>query len=92
VAPFDFDALRQRFQNTYIANNGYDQNLASSRLAQNKADLIAFGRPFIGNPDLVERLKAGAPLSAFDPTTIYGGGAAGYIDYPTLAESSTTAH
>ncbi|RMN98733.1 N-ethylmaleimide reductase [Pseudomonas syringae pv. apii] len=92
VAPFDFDALRQRFQNTYIANNGYDQNLASSRLAQDKADLIAFGRPFIGNPDLVERLKAGAPLSAFDPTTIYGGGAAGYIDYPTLTESSAAAN
>ena len=92
VAPFDFDALRQRFQNTYIANNGYDQNLANSRLAQDKADLIAFGRPFIGNPDLVERLKAGAPLSAFDPTTLYGGGATGYIDYLTLAEASAVAN
>lgn len=87
VAPFDFGALRQRFKNTYIANNGYDLNLAASRLNDNKADLIAFGRPFIGNPDLVERLKNHTPLSAFDPTTLYGGGAAGYIDYPTLAES-----
>lgn len=91
VAPFDFAALRQRFKNTYIANNGYDLDLATSRLAEDQADLIAFGRPFIGNPDLVERLKRGAPLSAFNPATLYGGGAAGYIDYPTLAESSVSA-
>ena len=91
VALFDFGALRQRFNNTYIANNGYDLDLAISRLAEDQADLIAFGRPFIGNPDLVERLKTGAALSAFDPATLYGGGAAGYIDYPTLAESSATA-
>lgn len=88
VAPFDFGALRQRFKNTYIANNGYDLDLATSRLVEDKADLIAFGRPFIGNPDLVERLKTGSPLSAFNPATLYGGGATGYIDYPTLAESS----
>ncbi|WP_421560349.1 alkene reductase [Pseudomonas sivasensis] len=87
IAPFDFGPLRQRFKNTYIANNGYDLNLAASRLNDDKADLIAFGRPFIGNPDLVERLKTDAALAAFDPTTLYGGGAAGYIDYPTLAES-----
>ncbi|MBV4485002.1 alkene reductase [Pseudomonas sp. SWRI153] len=88
IAVFDFDALRQRFQNTYIANNGYDLDLANARISQDKADLIAFGRPFIGNPDLVERLQIGAPLAAFDPATLYGGGAAGYIDYPTLAETS----
>lgn len=88
VAPFDFGSLRQRFNNTYIANNGYDLSLATSQLKDDKADLIAFGRPFIGNPDLVERLKADAALSAFDPATLYGGSAAGYIDYPTLAESS----
>jgi len=92
VAPFDFEALRQRFKNTYIANNGYDLDLATERLADDKADLIAFGRPFIGNPDLVERLKTGAPLAAFDPSTLYGGAAAGYIDYPTLGESSTAAN
>ncbi|WP_431495068.1 alkene reductase [Pseudomonas brassicacearum] len=88
VAPFDFGALRQRFKKTYIANNGYDLDLATSRLAEDKADLIAFGRPFIGNPDLVERLRTGSPLSAFNPATLYGGGATGYIDYPMLAESS----
>jgi N-ethylmaleimide reductase len=89
IAPFDFGSLRQRFKNTYIANNGYDVNLATAQLNDDKADLIAFGRPFIGNPDLVERLKTAASLSAFDPATLYGGGAEGYIDYPTLAESST---
>ena len=89
IAPFDFESLRQRFKNTYIANNGYDVSLATSQLNDNKADLIAFGRPFIGNPDLVERLQSAASLSAFDPATLYGGGAEGYIDYPTLAESST---
>ncbi|MCM2379391.1 alkene reductase [Pseudomonas marginalis] len=87
VAPFDFRSLRQRFNNTYIANNGYDLNLATSTLIEDKADLIAFGRPFIGNPDLVERLQTDAALSAFDPATLYGGGAAGYIDYPPLTES-----
>lgn len=87
VAPFDFGSLRQRFNNTYIANNGYDLNLATSTLIEDKADLIAFGRPLIGNPDLVERLQTDAALSAFDPATLYGGGAAGYIDYPPLTES-----
>ena len=84
VAPFDYAGLRRRFKNTYIANNGYDLALAKQQLAENKADLFAFGRPFIANPDLVERLKTGAPLAELDPHTLYGGGAAGYIDYPTL--------
>jgi len=84
VAPFDYAGLRRRFKNTYIANNGYGLALAKQQLAENKADLFAFGRPFIANPDLVERLKTGAPLAELDPNTLYGGGAAGYIDYPTL--------
>lgn len=84
VAPFDFDALRAAFKNTYIANNGYDLDLAASRLAEGKADLFAFGRPFIANPDLVARLKTGAPLASIDPATLYGGGAKGYTDYPAL--------
>lgn len=84
VAPFDYAGLRRRFKNTYIANNGYDLALAKQHLAENRADLFAFGRPFIANPDLVERLKTGAPLAELDPNTLYGGGAAGYIDYPTL--------
>ncbi|SEB25766.1 alkene reductase [Variovorax sp. YR216] len=89
VAPFDFDALRTRFEGTYLANNGYDLDLATARLNMGKADLFAFGRAFIGNPDLVERLKTGAPLAQFNPATLYGGGAQGYTDYPTLAEAAT---
>src|ERR1700736_336090 len=63
IAPFDYGSLRKRFKGAYIANNGYDFELASKVLAANAADLIAFGKPFISNPDLVERLKAGAPLN-----------------------------
>lgn len=86
IAPFDFDALRSRFKNTYLANNGYDLDLANARLSEGKADLFALGRAFISNPDLVERLQTGAPLNTLDPTTLYGGGAKGYIDYPRLAD------
>lgn len=84
VAPFDFDSLRQRFSRTYIANNGYDLDLATKRLEEGKADLFAFGRPYIANPDLVARMKAGAPLAKPDESTMYGGGAEGYVDYPPM--------
>lgn len=84
VAPFDFDALRSKFKNTYLANNGYTLELANERLDAGKADLIAFGRPYIANPDLVERLRTGAEIVNFNPATLYGQGAEGYIDYPPL--------
>lgn len=87
VSPFDYGSLRRRFKNTYIGNNGYDWALASSQLAEGKADLFAFGRPFIANPDLVERLKTQAPLATLVPETLYGGGAEGYTDYPPLSAS-----
>jgi N-ethylmaleimide reductase len=85
IAPFDYASLRKRFKGAYIANNGYDLALANKVLDANEADLIAFGKPFISNPDLVERLKTGAPLNELDKATMYGGGAKGYTDYPTLA-------
>lgn len=84
-APFDYASLRKRFNGAYIANNGFDLALAEKQLAADAADLIAFGKPFISNPDLVERLKAGAPLNEADKATFYGGGAKGYTDYPALA-------
>ncbi|CAN5325344.1 alkene reductase [soil metagenome] len=87
-APFDYDSLRKRFSGTYIANNGFDFKLATSVLEKNKADLIAFGKLFISNPDLVERLKLGAPLNDFDKATFYGGGAKGYTDYPVLGRQA----
>ena len=88
VAPFDYGSLRRRFSKTYIANNGYSLDLATSHLADGKADLIAFGRPFIANPDLVERLQNGAPLAEINPATLYGGGAAGYTDYPRFNDTA----
>ncbi|MCP3459940.1 MULTISPECIES: alkene reductase [unclassified Bradyrhizobium] len=83
-APFDYADLRKRFSGAYIANNGYDFELATKVLDAGAADLIAFGKPFISNPDLVERLQKGAPLNEWDKNTFYGGGARGYTDYPTL--------
>ncbi|SHN29379.1 N-ethylmaleimide reductase [Pseudomonas asturiensis] len=88
AAPFDYEKLRKRFHQTYLANNGYDLYLANSRVNDGSVDLVAFGRPFISNPDLTERLKAGAPLTPMNPATLYGGGAAGYTDYPTMAQAS----
>lgn len=82
----DLQCLRRLFKGTYMANNCYDLALAVRARHEGLADLIAFGRPFIGNPDLVERLQRNAPLSGYDQATLYGGGAAGYTDYPTGAE------
>jgi N-ethylmaleimide reductase len=84
---FDIQILRRLFNGLFMANNGYDLNLALTARAEGHADMIAFGRPFIANPDLVERLRIGAPLNKPDPATMYGGGAGGYIDYPTLNAS-----
>jgi N-ethylmaleimide reductase len=84
IAPFNYGSLRKRFKQAYIANNGYDFGLATKVLAADAADLICFGKPFIANPDLVERLKKGAPLNVPDKATFYGGGAKGYTDYPAL--------
>uniref|UniRef100_UPI003F7D62DD alkene reductase n=1 Tax=Xanthomonas sp. 0924 TaxID=2835534 RepID=UPI003F7D62DD len=85
AVPFDYAALRSKFTRTYLANNGYDLELANAQLRAGNVDLVAFGRPFISNPDLVERLHTGAALAPLNPATLYGGGAEGYIDYPSLA-------
>jgi len=81
---FKYDLLRRAFGGAYIANNGYLREDAIQAVASGHADMIAFGRPFISNPDLVERLRTGAPLAEGDKATYYGGGAKGYTDYPTL--------
>ena len=83
----DLDALRKRLTAPYMANNGYDRTLALDTVREGRADLIAFGRPFIANPDLVARLAADAPLNALDAATMYGGGREGYTDYPPLSAS-----
>jgi len=87
---FDYAALRQAYeaagrQGAWMANNNYDPQLAESAIESGRADLVAFGKPFIANPDLVRRLRERAPLNAPDKATFYGGGAQGYIDYPALA-------
>jgi N-ethylmaleimide reductase len=87
--PLDYAALRERFDGAWMVNNGYDRQMAMDAVASGAADLVSFGRPFIANPDLVERLAADAPLNPLmGPETFYGGGAHGYTDYPTLAQAS----
>ncbi len=84
----DFLALRQRFRGTYIANNRYDKELAEEALNSGRADLVSFGRPFIGNPDLVQRLRDGVPLVDAPQETYYGGDHKGYSDWPAFEDEN----
>lgn len=84
AAPFDFVALRKLFKGSYMANLGYDKVRGNAAIASGHADVIAYGVPFIANPDLVERYKVDASLNEADPSTFYGGSEQGYIDYPAL--------
>jgi len=78
-------AIRQAFGGTFIVSGGYDRARAEADLAAGRGDLVGFGRPFISNPDLPERLRTGAPLADPDPVTFYTPGTKGYVDYPALA-------
>ena len=80
-APFDYAALRKAFAGTYIANNGYTRDMALDAVASGRADMVAFGRPFIANPDLVERIAKNLPWNEINRATLYGGGEKGYTDY-----------
>jgi len=83
---FDVPALiRAHYKGTLILNGGYDRARAEADIASGLADLIAFGVPFLANPDLPVRLREGAPLNTPDQATFYGGSAKGYTDYPALA-------
>jgi len=77
--------FRKTFKGALILSGGYDAARAESDLAAGKCDLVAFGRPFLANPDLVVRMKAGAALNAPDANTFYTGDAKGYTDYPAIA-------
>jgi N-ethylmaleimide reductase len=79
---FEYSRLRSLFEGTYIANNGYDPELARHAIESGKADLVSFARSFVANPDLVERFKHGQPLAKLDPETLLGGSNIGYSDYP----------
>lgn len=81
-------ALRKIFNGTFIINGGYTQETAEAALQNNEADLIAFGVPFIANPDLVARFEQGAALNQPDFATFYVPGDKGYIDYPSLQEAA----
>jgi N-ethylmaleimide reductase len=88
--PFDYIGLHRAYRaaggkGAWMVNNGLDKALAEQAL-RDGADLVAFGRPFIANPDLVARLRKGGPFNEGDRSTYYGGGAKGYTDYPTLGK------
>ena len=87
--PFDYAALRAAYhaaggKAAWMVNNGYNRELAIDAVEEGKADLVAFGKLFIANPDLAQRLKNDTVLNAPDKDTFYGGGAKGYTDYPIL--------
>ncbi len=80
------DTFRKEFKGALILSGGYDAARAEADLAAGKADLIAFGRPFLANPDLIKRWQSGAALNAPDPNTFYTPGPKGYTDYPALVK------
>lgn len=79
------EGMRAAFKGVYILSGGYDAARAEADLQAGKGELVAFGRPFISNPDLVLRLQTGAPLAQPDFATFYTPGEKGYTDYPSLA-------
>ena len=84
--PADFKRrLRAGFDGLFILSGGFDHATAEQALREKHGDLIAFGRPFLANPDLVARMRQDAPLNAPDMATFYVPGARGYTDYPALA-------
>jgi len=94
VVAFDYAALRTRFKRgnehgAWIVNNGYTRSMAIDAVASGAADMVAFGKLFISNPDLVNRLRLDAPLAALNSDTLYGGGIVGYTDYPQLGATPT---
>ena len=84
--PADFQIrLRDGFNGLFILSGGFNRAKAETALLEKRGDLVAFGRPFLANPDLVARLRANAPLNEPDMATFYTPGSRGYTDYPALA-------
>lgn len=84
----NYRVLRDAYSGIYMANNGYDQTRAQVSIKNGDSDLVAFGVPFLANPDLVERFKNNLPLNTPDQVTFYGGDETGYTDYPTAAQNT----
>lgn len=80
------DLIRAKFRGPLMVAGGFDHDTAEAWLEKGRADVIAFGRKFLANPDLPQRFRLRAPLNRDDPPTYYGGGAKGYTDYPTLGQ------
>jgi N-ethylmaleimide reductase len=83
----DYVALRNCFTGYYMANNGYDLERGNKVIAQNHADMVAFGKLFIANPDLPARFLKNLPLNTPDQATFYGGDEKGYTDYPKYTDA-----
>jgi len=84
--PVPVKSLRPLYKGTLIANVGYNLEKANTAISHDDVDAVAFGQPFIANPDLPERFRKGAPLATPDYTRLYVGGEKGYTDYPTLSK------
>lgn len=82
-----FALARRNFRGPLIVNDSFDLSSGQVALSSAMGDLVSYARPFIGNPDLVERFRRGAPLSGFDRRTLYTPGARGYTDYPVQSSS-----
>jgi N-ethylmaleimide reductase len=91
TSALDYLTLRSKFAGPYIANNGYDLSRAQAALVGDAADLVAFGVPFLANPDLVRRYRESLPLNTIDPLTFYAGGETGYTDYPSYHHAAAHA-
>jgi len=85
-----FQHFRPLFKGTLIANVKMDRDRGNCLITEGLADLVAFGRPYIANPDLVQRFKQNAPLAEVDWETVYGSGARGYSDYRAYQPSRGT--
>lgn len=83
--------IRKHFRGTIIAAGGFERDTAQAVIAEGAADLVAFGRHFIANPDLPDRLRDNLPLNPYDRDTFYGGTERGYNDYPFHPEQAATA-
>ena len=85
AADFDFAAFRKRYTGAFIGNGGYSAERAETAIQAGHADLVAFGSPYIANPDLVDRFVKGLALATPDPETFYQGEEKGYTDYPSAS-------
>ena len=90
--PPEIDDLRPFWRKPLILAGGFTGESADAAISTGRADAVAFGRQFIANPDLPERLRLGAALNPYDRATFYGGGAEGYTSYPALADRQESSH